>query len=58
MESKYIVSPITVFDNDHELWETHVGTNEEGMPLLFSAWGKSESESRIAAQILCDWLST
>ncbi len=54
---KYIISPITVFDNDHELWETYVGTNEKDMPLLFSAWGKNEKESRIAAQIIVDLLS-
>jgi hypothetical protein len=54
---KYIISPITVFDNDHELWETYVGTNEEGMPLLYSAWGKTESESRISAQTICDLLT-
>ena len=44
------ISPITVLDNDHELWETHIGNSE--MDLLFSVWGKSEKESRLAAENL------
>ena len=42
------ISPITVLDNDHELWETHIGNSE--MDLLYSVWGKSEEESRKRAQ--------
>ena len=43
-ENELRISPITVFDNDHELWETHIGNSE--MDLLYSVWGKSEEESR------------
>jgi hypothetical protein len=42
----YIISPITVFDNDHQLWETHVGFDSKGKPLLYSCWGETEEESR------------
>lgn len=49
-ENELKISPITVLDNDHELWETHIGNSE--MDLLFSVWGKSEEESRLAAENL------
>ena len=49
-ENELRISPITVLDNDHELWETHIGNSE--MDLLFSVWGKSEEESRLAAENL------
>ena len=49
-ENELRISPITVFDNDHELWETHIGNSE--MDLLYSVWGKSEEESRLAAENL------
>ena len=49
-ENELRISPITVLDNDHELWETHIGNSE--MDLLFSVWGKSEEESRERAKIL------
>lgn len=53
----YIVSPITVFDNDHELWETYVGTNEKDMPLWYSCWGKTEWESKTKATLLVHFLN-
>jgi len=53
----YIISKITVFDNDHELWETHVGLDSEGMPLLYSCWGKTEEESKDRAEELIEKLN-
>ena len=50
------ISPITVLDNDHELWETHIGNSE--MDLLFSVWGKSEEESKGKANKLIETLNT
>jgi len=41
---------ITSYDNDHELWETHIGS--EDMELLFSVWGKTEKDSKKKAERL------
>ena len=41
----YIISQITVFDEDKELFETHIGLDDEARTLLLSAWGKTEEES-------------
>jgi len=48
----YIVSLITVFDNDNQLWETLIGIDSPEMPLLYSCWGETEWESRKAAETL------
>ena len=48
----YIISPISVFDNDHQLWETYIGMDSKEKPLCFSCWGKTELESRINADNL------
>lgn len=53
----YIVSPITVLDNDHELWETYVGQDTPGMPLDYSVWSKTEAGSREKAHILAHMLN-
>lgn len=45
----YIISPITVFDEDKELFETHIGLDDEARTLLLSAWGKTEEESNLCA---------
>lgn len=45
----YIISPITVFDEDKELFETHIGLDDEARTLLLSAWGKTEEESKLCA---------
>lgn len=45
----YIISPITVLDEDKELFETHIALNNEAKTLLLSAWGKTEKESRMFA---------
>jgi len=53
----YIISPITVFDNDHELWETHVGVDSDKKPLCYSVWGKTEQISRVLAAVLVETLN-
>lgn len=45
----YIISQITVLDDDKELYETYVGLDNKEKTLLFSAWGKTEKESRALA---------
>ena len=49
---KYIISPVTSYDQDEELWFTKVGTDGKGMPLLFICAGKTEEESRGRAEKL------
>lgn len=46
----YVISPITVFDDEKELFETHIGLDDEAKTLLLSAWGKTEAESRMCAE--------
>jgi hypothetical protein len=41
---------ITTYDNDHQLWETHIGN--EKMELCYSAWAKTETLSRYMANLL------
>ena len=45
----YIISPITVHDEDKDLFETHIGLDNEERTLLLSVYGKSEDESRMCA---------
>lgn len=49
--AQVIVSPVTTFDEEHELYETKVG-EAGGGELLYSAWGKTEKESRERAEWL------
>lgn len=53
----YKISPITVFDNDHQLWETYVGIDSKEMPLLYSCWGKTKVESIDKAEELIEKLN-
>jgi len=48
----YIISPITVFDEENELFETKIGLNNKEMTLLFSAWGDTAQKSRVMAEKL------
>lgn len=45
----YVTAPITVLDDDKELYETYIGLDNKEKTLLFSAWGKTEKESRTLA---------
>jgi len=45
-----LIIGITSYDNDHELFYTHIGN--EDMELLYSVWGKTEIESRKRAEFL------
>ena len=53
-EIKYIISPVTLYDNDLEMYSTKVGYEGKNMPLLYSVWGNSEQESRVRAALLID----
>ena len=54
---KYIISPVTSYDQDEELWFTKVGTNGRDMPLLFISAGKTKEESQENATKLVKLLS-
>jgi len=47
---EYIVSPVTVYDDDNQLWGTKVGCNGKDMPLLCVAYGKTEEKGRAEAE--------
>ena len=47
---------ITVYDDWKLLWETHIGTNDQKMALLYSVWGETEQDSIEKAKVLVDGL--
>ncbi len=57
MKYKYIISPVTTFDEDEYLYYTKVGLNSEGMPLHYIVCGLSEDISRSRAQSLANLLN-
>lgn len=52
MKQKYIISPLTSFDADIELYYTYILNNNEEKTFAFTAYGKTEKESREAANKL------
>lgn len=48
----YIISPVTLYNEDNEQFETKVGINTKYMPLQYSVWGESEATSRAKAELL------
>lgn len=42
----YLISPITVLDDDKGLFETHVGLDNKEMTLLISVWAETAEASR------------
>jgi hypothetical protein len=48
----YIISPVTTFDEDEELWQTKVGTKGKNMLLHYTVWGVSQENSRSKAEAL------
>lgn len=43
---------VTIYDADMQLFETKVGIDDKKMTLLYSAWGKTEVESKGRAESL------
>ena len=54
---QYIISPVTTFNEDEELFETRIGIDNKFMPLMYLAYGKLESISRQRAQALVSLLN-
>lgn len=49
---KYIISPVTVYDDEQEQWATKVGIEGKTMPLHYTVWGQTEQHSRERAERL------
>lgn len=56
--NKYIISPITTYNEDELLYETKVGYNSIGMPLHYIVLGLSEDISRQRAMQLAELLNS
>jgi hypothetical protein len=55
--NKYIISPVTTFDEEQELYATKVGMEGKLMPLYYIAFGNTEAHSRSRAEILVEILA-
>lgn len=53
----YIISPVTTYDDENQLFETKIGDDSPEMKLLFSVWGPNEKVSRNNAVILGEVLN-
>lgn len=49
--SQYIISPVTSYDSDKQLWETYIGKDNTNKSLVISVWGKTKEGSRDNADI-------
>ena len=46
MKQKYIISPETFYDNDIELWYTHIVNNDSEKRFFATVYGLTKFESR------------
>jgi len=55
MKSKYIISPVTFYDADTELFYTHIIKNDSEKRFYCTVYGLTENESREQAKhlVLC-----
>lgn len=56
--SKYIISPITTYNDETMLWDTKLGVEGINMPLHYTVHGKTEKESRDRTVKLAEILTT
>lgn len=54
---KYIISPVTLWDAEQEQFATKLGIEGRTMPLHYTVWGKTESQSRSRAEQLAEILT-
>lgn len=54
---KYIISPVTTYSEEEELYYTKIGIKGEGLPLNYIAVGKTEYISRERAKNLVNLLN-
>ena len=55
---RYVIAPISVFDDYELLWETKVAIDLGGLPLAYTCWGMTEQDSRLSAKKLVDILES
>lgn len=53
---RYVISPITTYNDDSQQFETKVGINTKHMPLQYIVCGETEANSRSKAERLVDIL--
>lgn len=49
---KYIIAPITTYNEFDELFETKVAADYPGLPLVFCSFGRTEKDSRDNAEAM------
>lgn len=54
----YIISPVTVYDDEQELFGTKVGEKGKEMALFAIIYGKNEEESRHNAAAVMHFLNS
>jgi hypothetical protein len=57
MQAKYIISPVTFYDADLELFYTHIVNNDEDKRFYATVYGSTKQESRSEAKRLVYLLS-
>jgi hypothetical protein len=57
IEIKYIISPITTWDDEQMLFATKLGIEGKNMPLHYTVWGKTQQESRTRTEMLAEILT-
>ena len=58
MKREYVISPVTIWNDDNFTWETKVGEKNKNLPLSYITCGKTEAESRGKAEELVQILIT
>lgn len=57
MQSNYLISPITTWDDEKQLYGTDVAINSKTMALHYTVWHKDEGGSRQKAERLGEILT-
>ena len=57
MIQKFTISPVTFYDQDEQLFYTKMGVEGKNIPLHYTVWGKTETESRTSAEKLGEILT-
>jgi len=55
---KYIISPVTTYCEEQDLFATKLGVKGKNMPLHYTVWGKTAADSRARAERLAEILTT
>ena len=55
--TKYIISPITTYNEEEQLFETKIGLDDKDMTLHYLVYGKSDQTSKDRAKGLIELLN-